>query len=119
MSLLLQGTPTNNPDGAASGFSIEDPGHANSFRLTLGETRFQPVHASNGDELRKALGLPTAVPAVPGLDAATLLTGMQRDKKAHGGLTFVLPGPDGLQLVDDPPLPALEQALRAVGVAVG
>ena len=69
------------------------------------------------------LGLPTVVPfgaaADGGLDAATLLAVMRRDKKAQRGLTFVLPGPDGLQSVEDPPVDALEQALRAVGVAVG
>ena len=41
---------------------------------------------------------------------------MRRDKKARGGLTFVLPGPHGLELVDDPPPVALERAWRAVGV---
>jgi hypothetical protein len=41
---------------------------------------------------------------------------MRRDKKARGGLSFVLPGPDGLELVEDPPPGAIESALRAVGV---
>jgi hypothetical protein len=41
---------------------------------------------------------------------------MQRDKKARGGLTFVLPGHDGLGTVDDPPAHALEKAFGAVGV---
>ena len=41
---------------------------------------------------------------------------MQSDKKAKGGLTFVLQGADGLQIVDDPPANALAVAFRAVGV---
>ena len=43
---------------------------------------------------------------------------MRRDKKAAGGLTFVLPGPGGgpLERVDDPPAPIVERALAAVGV---
>ncbi len=35
--------------------------------------------------------------------ADELLAVMRRDKKTRDGLTFVLPGPDGLELVDDPP----------------
>jgi 3-dehydroquinate synthase len=59
------------------------------------------------------LGLPTTA---PGLPAGDLLDVMRRDKKAHGGLTFVLPGPDGLGAVDDPPAPALTAAFAAVGI---
>lgn len=61
-----------------------------------------------------ALGLPVEAP--PGLSETELLIVMRRDKKASGGLTFVLPGPDGLTKVDDPPANALEDAFRAVGV---
>jgi 5-deoxy-5-amino-3-dehydroquinate synthase len=61
-----------------------------------------------------ALGLPTRAP--DGLDASKLLDLMRRDKKAKGGLTFVLPGPNGLERIDDPPADALESAFRAVGV---
>ena len=60
------------------------------------------------------LGLPTAVSDDP--DRAELLVAMRRDKKTRGTLTFVLPGPRGLELVDDPPLPVVERALAAVGV---
>jgi 3-dehydroquinate synthase len=64
-------------------------------------------------------GLPTAAPA--GLGAADLVTLMRRDKKAAGGLTFVLPALGGgpLERVDDPPLRLVERALAAVGVGVG
>ncbi|MEZ5295600.1 MAG: hypothetical protein R2697_04805 [Ilumatobacteraceae bacterium] len=42
-------------------------------------------------------GLATDVPA--GLDADTLVALMHRDKKALDGLTFVLDGPDGVEVV--------------------
>jgi len=59
------------------------------------------------------LGLPVAVPGAA--DRDELLATMRRDKKAKGGLTFVLPGPEGLGLVDDPPRRALDAAFAAVG----
>jgi len=61
------------------------------------------------------LGLPTTVP--DDVTADSLLEVMRRDKKAKGGLTFVLPGPHGVESVDDPPIAAIDTALRAVGVA--
>ena len=64
--------------------------------------------------LLEELGLPTRVPTEGNVDE--LLEVMARDKKARAGITFVLPGPDGLTLVDDPPRRSVEQALRAVGV---
>jgi len=61
-------------------------------------------------------GLPTQAPG--GLSAADLITLMRRDKKASGGLTFVLPAPGGgpLERVDDPPAAAVDRALAEVGV---
>ena len=47
--------------------------------------RYQAVPAT--------LGLMTEVPGGEGLDPDELLALMRRDKKASGGLTFVLPGP--------------------------
>jgi 3-dehydroquinate synthase len=70
--------------------------------------RFQALPAS--------LGLPTEVPGGEAVAAADLLALMRRDKKARGGLTFVLPGPAGLDLVEDPPEPALRYAFASVGV---
>ena len=61
-----------------------------------------------------ALDLPTAVPGPADRDA--LLASMRRDKKSVGGLTFVLPGPRGLETVHDPDARALDVAFRAVGV---
>ncbi len=52
--------------------------------------------------------------ADPGADA--LLALMRRDKKSAGGFTFVLPGPGGVDRVDDPPAGALARAFAAVGV---
>jgi hypothetical protein len=41
---------------------------------------------------------------------------MARDKKAGGGLTFVLDGPSGIERVDDPDPLAVNKALAAIGV---
>jgi 3-dehydroquinate synthetase len=61
------------------------------------------------------LGLPTQVPDPARVPPTELLALMLRDKKASGGLTFVLPGPDGLELVDDPPPAALRYAFQSIG----
>jgi len=71
------------------------------------------------DSTRRMLarfGLPTMAP--DGLAPADLVMLMRRDKKAAGGLTFVLPAAGGgpLERVDDPPAPLVERALAAVGV---
>jgi 5-deoxy-5-amino-3-dehydroquinate synthase len=62
----------------------------------------------------ESLGLPTSVPG-PVL-ASDLLDVMRRDKKSQGGLTFVLPGVNGLEAVHDPDPRALDIAFAAVGV---
>jgi 3-dehydroquinate synthetase len=64
--------------------------------------------------LLDVLGLPVTVP--PDRTGEELLVVMGRDKKTRGTLTFVLPGPDGVELVDDPPPALVERALSAVGV---
>jgi 3-dehydroquinate synthase len=72
--------------------------------------------------LVERLGLPATVPgqATAGRSvvptAGELLALMRRDKKSVGGLSFVLPGGDGLETVHDPPADALASAFRAVGV---
>ncbi len=48
-------------------------------------------------EVVQSYGLPTALPA--GSDATELLALMRRDKKAVSGLSFVLDGPNGVELV--------------------
>jgi 3-dehydroquinate synthase len=62
----------------------------------------------------RGLGLPVAVEGHP--RGSDLLPIMRRDKKAAGGLSFVLLGENGLQRVDDPPFAAVEHALTVVGV---
>ena len=52
-------------------------------------------------------------------DPEALLASMRRDKKSVGGLTFVLPGPMGLETVHDPDARAIDVAFRAVGVSAG
>ena len=61
------------------------------------------------------LGLPTQVPDPARVAPGELLALMARDKKASGGLTFVLPGPRGLELVEDPPPGALRYAFESIG----
>lgn len=63
------------------------------------------------------LELPVTVEGDLGAD--DLLAVMRRDKKASGGLTFVVPGANGLELVEDPSADAVATALRAVGVGTG
>jgi 3-dehydroquinate synthase len=65
-------------------------------------------------DIVESLGLPTRVPGAA--DADALVASMRRDKKAVGGLTFVLPGADGLDTVHDPDPRAISVAFRAVGV---
>lgn len=90
--------------------------------------RIDAATAARYRSLPAALGLPERVPSgdmidgtAPGdgsvkVTADALLALMRRDKKAAGGLTFVLPGPDGVERVDDPPAGALARAFAAVGV---
>jgi 3-dehydroquinate synthase len=82
---------------------------------TLG--RLDQSEVARTREMLAALGLPVTAP--DGVAAPELLALMRRDKKAAGGLTFVLPAEGGgpLERVDDPPAPALERAFAAVGIA--
>ena len=98
--------------GEAVAVGLVFAGHASRVRSSASHR-----HSSNAtSSVVGGLGLPTSLPG----DVATsaeLLAVMRRDKKAHGGLTFVLPDAGGeLTMVDDPPAPALEAAFRAVGV---
>ena len=66
-------------------------------------------------DLVAALDLPTQVP--DGANADDLVASMRRDKKAVGGLTFVLPNLAGaLETVHDPDPRAISEAFHAVGV---
>lgn len=77
--------------------------------------RVEAGEAERTRDLVASLGLPVEAPA--GLLASDLLAVMARDKKAGGGLTFVLPGPRGHELVADPGPAALRTAFTAVGIA--
>ena len=85
--------------------------------LAAGLDRLPPGAPDATRAMLSRFGLPTRAP--DGLAAADILTLMRRDKKAAGGLTFVLPAPGGgpLERVDDPPARSVERALAAVGVA--
>lgn len=61
-------------------------------------------------------GLPTTVPSSAG-NAAGLVALMARDKKARTGLTFVLDGPTGIEVLTDLDRDLVAATLDAVGVA--
>jgi 5-deoxy-5-amino-3-dehydroquinate synthase len=65
--------------------------------------------------LLRGFGLPVEAPT--GLSGADVVALMRRDKKSEGGLTFVLPGPRGIERVDDPDLTAVAKALAQVGLS--
>lgn len=66
-------------------------------------------------ELIVALDLPISAPT--GCSSGKLVDVMRRDKKAAGGLTFVLPTDGGgVEIVHDPPLAAVLDAMRSVGI---
>ena len=76
--------------------------------------RIPPSVVAAHTELVGSLGLPTRAPG--GLRRDDLLAIMGRDKKASGGLTFVLAGPKGIERVDDPDRAAIGKAFAAIGV---
>jgi 5-deoxy-5-amino-3-dehydroquinate synthase len=64
------------------------------------------------DVVGGAYELDTRLPA--GLDPQRLIAAMGRDKKALTGLTFVLDGPEGVEVVPDVPAAAALEALQAM-----
>jgi 3-dehydroquinate synthase len=84
--------------------------------LAGGCERVGPDVVDRYQALPATLGLQTEVPGGADLDADELVALMRRDKKASGGLTFVLPGPNGIERVDDPPEHALRYAFASVGI---
>jgi 5-deoxy-5-amino-3-dehydroquinate synthase len=68
-----------------------------------------------GEHVRVVAGydLPTTLPAA--FDAAELVALMRRDKKATVGLTFVLDGPHGVEVVDGVDGVVVADELRAMG----
>lgn len=65
--------------------------------------------------LLDAYGLSANLPS--GADPATLVALMRRDKKALGGLTFVLDGPCGLEVVDGVSPTTVRETLGEMGAA--
>jgi 5-deoxy-5-amino-3-dehydroquinate synthase len=74
------------------------------------------IGSSRVDEHRAVVGgmygLPTTIPA--GVDDDRLVDLIARDKKARDGLTFVLDGPRGIEIVPDIAPVAVRDALAAV-----
>jgi 5-deoxy-5-amino-3-dehydroquinate synthase len=66
-------------------------------RLARALGRIGDERVREHDRLVAAADLPTCLP--PGADPKVLIGLMGRDKKAHGDLTFVLDGPDGVEPV--------------------
>ena len=77
--------------------------------------RVGPDTVDAHEQLLRSLGLPVEAP--PGLSGGELVALMHRDKKADGGLTFMLQGPNGVERVDDPDPTAVTKALAQVGVS--
>jgi hypothetical protein len=61
LSLIPQGTPTNNTGGEGAGYSSADPGAEASFELETGDPLFEPIddpfQKSDGQRLAEALGI--------------------------------------------------------------
>jgi 5-deoxy-5-amino-3-dehydroquinate synthase len=76
--------------------------------------RIPPGDVDRAERLVHGLGLPVTAPT--GLRVEDLLALMARDKKSAGALTFVLPGPNGIERVDDPDRAAVDKAFAAIGV---
>ena len=82
-------------------------------RLAARLGRIGEARVSLHYEVVRSYDLPEAVP--PGVDHDLLVSLMGRDKKAHGGLTFVLDGPRGVEPVHDVNPADVEAALKEVG----
>jgi 5-deoxy-5-amino-3-dehydroquinate synthase len=82
-------------------------------RLACRLGRIDDARATEHLDVVAGYGLPTALP--PAVTADELIAVMRLDKKAMtGGLTFVLDGPRGAELVEDVPVSAVREALEAM-----
>jgi len=70
--------------------------------------------AYHDEVIVKEYGLQVAMP--PGLAASELIELMKRDKKSSGGLTFMLDGPNGIEMVRDVPEQVVLKCLQAMEV---
>jgi 3-dehydroquinate synthase len=87
-----------------------------AVRLAAVLERVDTATVDHAVDLLARLGLPTEVLGLS-VTVDEVLTLMRRDKKADGGLTFMLPGPGGIERVDDPDPTAVAKALAQVGLA--
>jgi 5-deoxy-5-amino-3-dehydroquinate synthase len=79
--------------------------------LAAGLGRIDDTRVKEHYGVVEGYGLPSALP--PGVDAEALLALMGRDKKAIAGLTFVLDGPRGVEVVEGVAADQVRAALRA------
>jgi 3-dehydroquinate synthase len=87
-----------------------------AVNLAAALERVRPELVDETEALLRGLGLPVGVLDL-GLPSVEVLALMRRDKKATGGLTFMLPGPNGIERIDDPDPAAVAKALAAVGIS--
>ena len=81
-------------------------------RLAARMERIDDERVAYHDKVVDGYGLPSALPAK--VDANELIALMRRDKKALAGLTFVLDGPRGVEVVNDVPESAVRLTLEAM-----
>ncbi|MEU6996447.1 3-dehydroquinate synthase family protein [Streptomyces sp. NPDC046465] len=86
-------------------------------RLAGALSRIGPDRVAEHLEVVRHYGLPTELPA--GVDTARLIALARLDKKATGGLAFVLDGPRGAELVRDIPSEQVAAALDAMPRTTG
>ncbi|MFF3487385.1 3-dehydroquinate synthase family protein [Streptomyces sp. NPDC002701] len=81
-------------------------------RLAGALGRIGRARVAEHHDVVRSYGLPTAVPSEAG--TADLVRLMRHDKKAAGGLTFVLDGPHGAELVHDVPSDVVTHVLTGM-----
>jgi 5-deoxy-5-amino-3-dehydroquinate synthase len=90
-------------------------GLAFAARLAQRLGRIDSARVAEHDRVVASFDLPTGLPA--GSRVETLMTLMARDKKAVSGLTFVLDGPRGLEVVPAVDRSAVEATLLEMGAS--
>lgn len=81
-------------------------------RLAAALGRIGEERAAEHLDVVRAYGLPTGLPAH--VEPSALVALMRLDKKATAGLTFVLDGPNGAELVEDVPETVVTDTLAAM-----
>ncbi len=70
LSFVPPGTPSNNTQDAPSGFTSNDPGHAESYRADRRAPAIKAGDGSNADALATAFGLPSVGPVFARIEHA-------------------------------------------------